>query len=138
MAAGVALLLGFLCLGVFGGETAHSTPGSPFHPDFSLLSMDVDSFAVWGIILIGLAVSAVYSWHPSQRSSRRQRSLGYPTAGASLLGAGALLFVFAEWFFVRILGVGGPGLGWGFGLVMPALFVLLGIFVIAWGIRRAR
>ncbi|MFB0834973.1 hypothetical protein ACX8Z9_07155 [Arthrobacter halodurans] len=87
VAAGVALLLGFLCLGVFGGETAHSTPGSPFHPDFSLLSMDVDSFAVWGIILIGLAVSAVYSWHPSQRSSRRQRSLGYPTAGASLLGA---------------------------------------------------
>ncbi|MET1036154.1 MAG: hypothetical protein ABWX68_13045 [Arthrobacter sp.] len=87
VAAGVALLLGFLCLGVFGGETAHSAPGSPFHPDFSLLSMDVDSFAAWGIILIGLAVSAVYSWQPSQRSSRRQRSLGYPTAAASLLGA---------------------------------------------------
>lgn len=68
----------------------------------------------------------------------RERSRVVRIVGASLLGAGALLFVLAEWFFVRILGVGGPGLGWAFGLVMPALFVLLGIFVIVWGIRRAR
>ena len=68
----------------------------------------------------------------------RERSRVVRVVGASLLGAGALLFVLAEWFFVRILGVGGQGLGWAFGLVMPAVFVLLGIFVITWGIRRAR
>lgn len=68
----------------------------------------------------------------------REKKRGVRVVGAALLAAGALLFVAAEWFFVRILGVGGPGLGWAFGLVLPTLLVALGIVVIARGALRAR
>ena len=68
----------------------------------------------------------------------RERSRWARTVGAILLAAGALLFVLAEWFFVRIAEVGGPGLGWGFGLVFPALVITLGLVMIARGLARGR
>lgn len=74
-------------LGRFGGATAHSGSESRFDPDFSLLSMGVDSFALWGVVFLGLGAYAVYQWHPTQRSSLRQRSLGYVAASSALLGA---------------------------------------------------
>lgn len=66
----------------------------------------------------------------------RERSRAVRIVGTWLLGAGVLLFVIAEWFFVRVLETGGPGLGRGFGLLMPALLVLLGLLVILRGLRR--
>lgn len=87
VAAALALVLGFLGLGRFGGATAHSGSESRFDPDFSLLSMGVDSFALWGVAFLGLGAYAVYQWHPTQRSSLRQRSLGYVAASSALLGA---------------------------------------------------
>lgn len=69
----------------------------------------------------------------------RERLRTVRTVGAAMIAVGAVLFVIAEWFFVRVLGVGGPGLGWAFGLVMPALLVLVGFAVILRGFfRRAR
>lgn len=68
----------------------------------------------------------------------REKKRGARLVGASLLAAGALLFVVAEWFFVRVLGAGGPGLGWAFGLVLPVLLMAGGVAVIVRGILRAR
>ncbi|MGB4440970.1 MAG: hypothetical protein WBJ62_01945 [Coriobacteriia bacterium] len=65
-----------------------------------------------------------------------ERSRWARTAGGVLLAAAAALFVFAEWFFVRVAEVGGPGLGWGFGLVFPALVITFGLLMIARGIVR--
>jgi hypothetical protein len=63
-----------------------------------------------------------------------ERSRWARTAGGVLLAAAAALFVLAEWFFVRVAEVGGPGLGWGFGLVFPALVITFGVLMIARGI----
>lgn len=68
----------------------------------------------------------------------RERTRGVRVAGAVLVGIGVVLFVVAEWFFVRLLAVGGPGLGWWFGLAMPVLLIGLGLAVFAQGLRRAR
>lgn len=66
----------------------------------------------------------------------RERSRWARITGGVLLAAAAALFVFAEWFFVRVAGVGGPGLGWGFGLVFPALVITFGLLMVARGIVR--
>lgn len=68
----------------------------------------------------------------------RERSRGVRIAGTILLAAGIILFIAAEWFFVRIVGVGGPGLGWGFGLVFPALVVTAGVAIVAVALTRGR
>jgi hypothetical protein len=68
----------------------------------------------------------------------RERSGRVRTVGAVLLAAGAVLFTVAEWFFVRVAGVGGRGLGWGFGLVFPALVIVLGLTLVANGILHRR
>jgi uncharacterized membrane protein len=68
----------------------------------------------------------------------REKARGVRTAGAILLGVGAALFVIAEWFFVRIIGVGGPGLGWWFGLAFPALLVALGVYAFVRGLIGSR
>lgn len=67
-----------------------------------------------------------------------ERSRGARVAGGVLLAAAAVLFLFAEWFFVRVAEVGGPGLGWGFGLVLPALVITFGLLMIARGFVRRR
>lgn len=87
VAAALTLFLGFPALGWFGGTTVHATPDSPFHPDVALLSIEVDSFALWGVVFLALGAFAAYQWHPTQRSSPRQRSLGYVAGGAGVLGA---------------------------------------------------
>lgn len=68
----------------------------------------------------------------------RERSRRARTVGAVLLAAGATLFIIAEWFFVRVAGVGGPGLGWGFGLVLPVLVITSGLVLVVRGLARGR
>lgn len=68
----------------------------------------------------------------------RERMPGVRTVGVALLVAGAALFVAAEWLFVRVAGVGGPGLGNRFGLALPIMVVALGLWVISRGLRRDR
>ncbi len=67
-----------------------------------------------------------------------ERSRWARVAGGVLLAAAAVLFILAEWFFVRVAEVGGPGLGWGFGLVLPALVITFGLLMIARGIIHGR
>lgn len=68
----------------------------------------------------------------------RERSRGVRMAGAIVAGIGAATFVLAEWFAVRVTGVGGPGLGSWFGGILPAVLVVLGLYVVFVGLRRGR
>jgi hypothetical protein len=68
----------------------------------------------------------------------RERARTVRIVGSWLLVAGVVLFVFAEWFFVRVLAVGGPGLGTWFGVVAPLLLVGFGVSVIVRALVRGR
>ncbi len=87
----------------------------------------------WALVAPGSVGSGA-----AARGASRTFALGADSVGGILLAAGAMLFVFAEWFFVRIAEVGGPGLGWGFGLVFPALVITLGLVMVARGLVRGR
>lgn len=86
----------------------------------------------WPLIIPGSAGAGLLL------AGARERSRPARTAGAVLIATGGLLFAFSEWLFVRVLHLGGPGLGWAFGLVMPGIFVVAGVAVIIAGLRRAR
>lgn len=101
--AALSLALGFLGLGWFGGATAHSDADSPFRPRTALLVPGIDSFMIWGVLFVWIALYAIYQWHPSQRSSYRQREIGYLTAGAGLLGALWLLAARASLVFPSVI-----------------------------------
>lgn len=101
--AALSLALGFLGLGWFGGPTAHSDVDSPFRPRTALLAPGIDSFMIWGVLFIWIVLFAIYQWHPSQRSSHRQREIGYLTAGAGLLGALWLLCARASLVFLSVV-----------------------------------
>lgn len=101
--AALSLALGFLGLGWFGGATAHSAAESPFRPRQALLVPGIDSFMIWGVLFIWIALYAIYQWRPSQRSSYRQREIGYLTAGAGLLGALWLLCARASLVFLTVV-----------------------------------
>jgi hypothetical protein len=68
----------------------------------------------------------------------RERTRWVRVTGALLFAAGAVLFVIAEWFFVRVAEVGGPGLGPGFGLILPVLVITIGLVMVARGLVARR
>lgn len=68
----------------------------------------------------------------------RERSRWARITGGVLIASAAVLFLLAEWFFVRVMDVGGPGLGQGFGLVLPALVITLGLVMVVRGLARGR
>lgn len=94
---------------------------------------DWDSWAyAWALIVptsagIGLALAGV-----------QERSRSVRRVGLVLTGAGVVLFVVAEWVTVRIAGIGGRGLGPIFGAILPTVLVLVGLAVLARGVRRGR
>lgn len=98
-----SLLLGFIGLGWFGGGTAHSAADSAYTPETALLSPDINSFMIWGVLFIWIVLYAIFQWHPSQRSSYRQRDIGYLTAGAGLLGALWLLSARSSLVFLSVV-----------------------------------
>ncbi|MGP5071474.1 hypothetical protein ACTXI0_03595 [Arthrobacter rhombi] len=101
--AAASLFLGFMGLGWFGGSTAHSAAHSAYGPENALLAPNSNSFMIWGILFIWIALYAIFQWHPSQRSSYRQREIGYLTAGAGLLGALWLLCARSSLVFLSVV-----------------------------------
>lgn len=106
-------VVAFVRLGILGGPGVHDREFSPFEPNVSLLSMGILAYLAWGIIYLWLVVYAIYQWTGSESSSMRERKLGYPLAGAAVLGA--LWLVFA--------GQGSDGLGLIASLLMAGLLV---------------
>lgn len=85
-------VVAFMELGIFGAPGVHDREFSPFEPNVSFISMGVLAYLVWGIIYLWLLVYAGYQWTIDERSSVRQRRLGYPVAAAAILGAAWLFF----------------------------------------------
>jgi hypothetical protein len=61
----------------------------------------------------------------------REARRGAVQSGAWLIAIGSALFFAGEWIFVRVLGVGGAGLGSIGAVALPGLLVALGVYVIA-------
>ncbi|GAA3678523.1 hypothetical protein GCM10023081_15990 [Arthrobacter ginkgonis] len=101
--AGLAFLLGLLGLGAFGGGSLHTSPGGVFAPDFSLLSPARGALLIWPVVFLGMGAMAWFQWQPGQRSSLRQRSVGYPAAAATLLGGVWMVSARAGLVFLALL-----------------------------------
>ncbi|MRS12635.1 MAG: hypothetical protein EG823_06145 [Actinobacteria bacterium] len=68
----------------------------------------------------------------------REKNRGVRIVGAVLTAGGVAFFVIAEWLLVRVFGVGGAGLGRGFGMVLPAGAVATGLWLLVRGLVRSR
>lgn len=101
--------------------------------EFQAVTRDWQSWSyAWALVAPG-AVGLGFWLAGMREHSRWARITGWV-----LLAVGATLFVIAEWFFVRVAEVGGPGLGQGFGLVLPALVITLGLVMVVRGLIRGR
>lgn len=61
------------------------------------------AFSIWSVVYTGLVAYTVWQWLPSQRSSNRQRALGWVVAASMILNAAWILSVQAGWLFVSVL-----------------------------------
>jgi hypothetical protein len=79
--------------GAFGGTPIAEAAGGALSADATLIAPAGSAFSIWSIIYFGLAAYTVWQLLPSQKSSERQRRLGYPMAASLLLNAGWILSV---------------------------------------------
>jgi len=68
----------------------------------------------------------------------RERHPGSRRSGRTLIVTGGVLFLAAELFFARILGIGGPGGAWSAELALGTVALIVGVKLIARGLRHAR
>ncbi len=67
-------------LGALGGTPIQDAQGGSFSPDASYLTPATGAFAIWTPIYLGLAVYTVWQALPAQRTSPRQRAMGWLVA----------------------------------------------------------
>ena len=80
-------------VGVFGGTPIAEAAGGALSADATYLAPASPAFSIWSVIYTGLGLYTIYQWLPSQRSSERQRSLGWLVAASLLLNAAWILTV---------------------------------------------
>ena len=80
-------------VGVFGGTPVAEAAGGALSADATYLAPAGSAFSIWSVIYTGLGLFTVYQWFPSQRSSQRQRTLGWLVAASLLLNAAWILSV---------------------------------------------
>lgn len=79
--------------GAFGGTPIDEAAGGALSADATLLAPAGPAFSIWSVIYAGLCAYIVYQWFPSQRSSHRQRRLGWWGAASMLLNAAWILSI---------------------------------------------
>ncbi|MRG59435.1 tryptophan-rich sensory protein [Agromyces sp. CFH 90414] len=89
--------------GVFGGTRVQDAAGGALDDDSTLLAPAGPAFSIWSLIYLGLAAYAVWQALPSQRTSDRQRSVGYLVAASMLLNALWIGVVQAGWLWLSVL-----------------------------------
>lgn len=80
-------------VGVFGGTRIAEAAGGALSADATFLAPASPAFSIWSVIYAGLGAFTIYQWLPAQRSSPRQRSLGWLVAASMLLNAAWILSV---------------------------------------------
>ncbi|MET4058990.1 hypothetical protein ABIB35_000519 [Arthrobacter sp. UYP6] len=90
-------------VGVFGGTPIAEAAGGALNADATYLAPASGAFSIWSVIYTGLGAYTIWQWLPSQRSSLRQRSLGWLVAASLLLNAAWILSVQAGWVAASVL-----------------------------------
>jgi hypothetical protein len=93
----VACVLGSAAgVGAFGGPSIRDAAGGLFAPDATLLAPSSSAFSIWSVIYGGLVAYTAFQWLPSQRTSERQRQLGWAVAASMLLNLAWILSAQAD------------------------------------------
>ena len=90
-------------VGVFGGTPIAQAAGGALNADATYLAPASGAFSIWSIIYTGLGAYTIFQWLPSQRTSERQRSLGWLVAASLVLNAAWILSVQAGWVGISVL-----------------------------------
>ncbi|MFZ3416259.1 tryptophan-rich sensory protein [Arthrobacter sp. 3Tela_A] len=80
-------------VGVFGGTPIAEAAGGALSADATYLAPASPAFSIWSVIYTGLGAYTIYQWLPSQRTSNRQRRLGWLVAASLILNAAWILSV---------------------------------------------
>lgn len=99
----ICLVGSMIGVGVFGGTPIAQAAGGALNADATYLAPASGAFSIWSVIYTGLGAYTVWQWLPSQRTSARQRSLGWLVAASLLLNAGWILSVQAGWVAVSVV-----------------------------------
>ena len=89
----VAVVGSFIGSGAAGGTPIQDAAGGALSADATLVAPAGGAFSIWSIIYLGLIAYAVWQLFPSQRTSVRQRAVGYPVAVTLVLNAAWILSV---------------------------------------------
>lgn len=71
------LIAAMVGVGVFGGTPIAEAQGGALAADATLLAPATPAFSIWSVIYTGLAAYTVWQALPAQRTSARQRSMGW-------------------------------------------------------------
>ncbi|MCC9197945.1 TspO/MBR family protein [Arthrobacter sp. zg-Y820] len=99
----VCLVGSMIGVGVFGGTPIAQAAGGALNADATYLAPASGAFSIWSVIYTGLGAYTLWQWLPSERTSERQRSLGWLVAASLLLNAGWILSVQAGWVGFSVL-----------------------------------
>ncbi|RWR21999.1 tryptophan-rich sensory protein [Microbacterium enclense] len=74
------LIAAVIGAGAFGNTAVEDQQGGALDTDGSYLAPAGPAFSIWSVIYLGLIAYAIWQALPRQRSSERQRALGWPIA----------------------------------------------------------
>lgn len=91
LSAVVAIAGGLFGSGAAGGTRIRDAAGGALSADATPIAPGGPAFSIWSVIYLGLIAYAVWQFLPQQRSSERQRRLGYWVAASLVLNAAWIL-----------------------------------------------
>lgn len=89
----IAIVGSFVGSGAAGGVPITRAAGGALAADATTIAPGGPAFAIWSVIYLGLVTYAIWQLLPRQRTSQRQRALGYPVALSLLLNAAWILSI---------------------------------------------
>jgi hypothetical protein len=93
VSAVIAIVGSFVGSGAAGGVPITKAAGGGLAADATTIAPGGSAFAIWSVIYLGLVAYAIWQLLPRQRTSPRQRALGYPVALSLLLNAAWILSI---------------------------------------------
>lgn len=85
------LIAAVVGVGLLGGTPVQDLQGGALSADATVLAPATQAFQIWSVIYLGLIVFAIWQALPSQRSTDRQRALGWWVALTAVLNGVWLL-----------------------------------------------
>ncbi|WP_035776239.1 tryptophan-rich sensory protein [Arthrobacter sp. H5] len=89
----VCIVGSMIGVGVFGGTPIAEAAGGALSASATRLAPAGAAFSIWTVVYAGLVAFTIWQWRPSQRTSPRQRALGWLVAASMLLNAAWILSI---------------------------------------------